>query len=144
MSFISSDMSALPPHLRALFQQAGTAPGSAVGGYGSGVAPTTGYAPPTGGYISPFGGSPFPYNIDFGGVGNTSKPGGYGATPEKAPGEVLPSTPMRVRPLSQTRRTAMQRGYTSGTNASQYLPRNYVQAQMNQAKATPQMRGYYG
>lgn len=144
MSFISSDMSALPPHLRALFEQAGKQPGSAVGGYGSGVAPTTGYAPPTGGYISPFGGSPFPYNMDFGGVGTAPKPGGYGATPEKAPGEVLPSTPMRVRPISQTRLMAMRRGQRPSNNLSQYLPRDYVAAQMKQANVTPQMQRYYG
>ena len=144
MAFISSDMSALPAHLRALFEQSGKQPGPAVGGYGSGVAPTTGYAPPTGGYISPFGGSPFPYNVDFGGVGASSKPGGYGAAPEKAPGEVLPSTPMRVRPLSRTQLLAMKRGYRSSNDTSQYLPRNYVQAQMKQANVTPQMKNYYG
>lgn len=148
MSFASSDISALPAHVRALFEQAGRLPGpstqSAVGGYGSGLAPTNGNLPSTGGYISPFGGAPFPFNMDTGGAGMGSKPGGYGATPEKAVGETVPSMPMRVRPISRTRQTAMRRGYSPSTNLSQYLPRNYVNAQLQQANATPAMRGYYG
>lgn len=146
MSLISTDMNALPAHLRRLFEQAGTAPGgtSAVGGYGTGVAPTTGFNPATGGYISPFGGSPYPWNVDTGGAGSPSKPGGYGATPPAAPAEVLPSQPIRTRPLSRTRMQAMQRGYRPSSDASRYLPRNYVAQQMRQQNIPTASQNYYG
>lgn len=144
MSFMSSDINQLPAHVQAIFRAAGKLPGPAVGGYGTGVAPTTGDAPATGGYISPFGGSPFPYNMDTGGVGGAGGPGGYQAKPPQAVGEVLPSTPMRVRPIGRTRLMAMKRGYRPGADGSQYLPRDYVQKQLQMANATPKMGQHYG
>lgn len=51
-------------------------PGPSVGGYNTAPpqSPTT-YAPPTGGYIPPGGGSPFPFNLEQGGVGVAAQPG---------------------------------------------------------------------
>lgn len=151
MSFISTNMQALPPHLRQLFEQAGQQPGgtgSAVGGYGTGVGATVGSMPPTGQYIGPLGGSPWPFNQDIGGVGVPAKPGNIGAAPEQAPGEAMPSmpmTPQRVRPISQTRLMAMRRGQRPSHNASQYLPRDYVKRQLQMAGMMPAMQqGLYG